>query len=142
MRVLRRDGLPGKSFLFLRTHLSVRFLPLRVIFLKLRLGSQGLCLKEKGGTITINGIRQQILYFIKEADPDSVPTAHQVRALATSVNFFQFMDFQALTHYTGWKSSKVFMKHYFKNIDALKFHAVAAGKIVSPSLPSSSLNCD
>ena len=44
--------------------------------------------REKGGTITINDIRQQILYFIKSADPVSVPKAHQVRALATSVNFF------------------------------------------------------
>ena len=89
--------------------------------------------REKGGTITINGIRQQILYFIKAADPDSVPTAHQVRAIATSVNFFQYMDFQALSHYTSWKSSRVFMHHYFKNIDALKFYAVVAGKVVVPS---------
>ena len=89
--------------------------------------------REKGGTITTAGIRQQILYFIKEADPDSVPTAHQVRAIATSVNFFQYMDFQALSQYTGWRSSRVFMRHYFKNIDALKFYAVAAGKVVSPS---------
>ena len=62
--------------------------------------------REKGGTISINGIRQQILYFIKEADPDSIPKAHQVRAIATSVNFFQHMDFPALTRYTGWKSHK------------------------------------
>ena len=89
--------------------------------------------REKGGTLTINGIRQQILYFIKEADPESVPKAHQVRAIATSINFFQFMDFQALTKYTGWKSTRVFMRHYFKNIDSLKFFAVAAGKVVAPS---------
>ena len=89
--------------------------------------------RERGGTLTINGIRQQILYLIKEVDPDSVPKAHQVRAIATSINFFQFMDFQALSQYTGWKSSRVFMRHYFKNIDALKFYAVAAGKVVTPS---------
>ena len=88
--------------------------------------------REEGGTITINGIRQQILYFIKEADPGSMPSPHQVRSVATSVNFFQYMDFQALSKYTGWKSSRVFMRHYFKNIDALKFHAVAAGKVVAP----------
>ena len=89
--------------------------------------------REKGGTLSINGIRQQILYFIKEADPDSVPKAHQVRAIATSTNFFQFMDFEALTKYTGWKSPRVFMRHYFKNIEALKFFAVAAGKVVTPA---------
>ena len=43
------------------------------------------------------------------------------------------MDFRALTQYTGWKSPKVFMRHYFKNIDSLKFYAVAAGKVVVPS---------
>ena len=88
--------------------------------------------REGGGTITIDGIRQQILYFIKEADPNSFPKVHDVRAIATSVNFFQHMNFQALTQYTGWKSSRVFMRHYFRNIDSLKFHAVAAGKVVVP----------
>ena len=72
--------------------------------------------RELGGTITIDGIRQQILYFIKEADPESIPKAHDVRAIATSVNYFHFMDFQALSEYTGWKSSRVFMKHYFENL--------------------------
>ena len=90
--------------------------------------------RENGGTLSINGIRQQILYFIKEADPASVPKAHQIRAMATSLNYFQYMDFSALTNYTGWKSSRVFMRHYLKNIDATKFHAVAAGKVIMPTL--------
>ena len=88
--------------------------------------------RELGGTLTIDGIRQQILYFIKEADPESIPKAHDVRAVATSVNYFHFMDFQALTEFTGWKSSRVFVKHYFKNLEALRFHTVAAGKVVPP----------
>ena len=86
--------------------------------------------RESGGTITIDGIRQQILYFIKEADLESIPKAHDVRAIATSVNYFHYMDFQALTEYTGWKSPRVFMKHYFKNLESLRFHTVAAGKVV------------
>ena len=99
--------------------------------------------RDKGGTITINGIRQQILYFIKEADPESIPKAHQVRAIATSINYFHHMDFKALTGYTGWKSPKVFMKHYFKNIDKLRFHTVAAGKVVPPNQsPHSTSNSD
>ena len=81
-------------------------------------------------------------FFINAADPDSVPTAHQVRAIATSVNFFQYMDFKALSHYTGWKSSKVFLRHYFRNIDVLKFYAVAAGKVVVPSQADSTLDED
>ena len=43
--------------------------------------------RQSGGTITIDGISQQILYFIKEADTESVPKAHDVRAIATSVNY-------------------------------------------------------
>ena len=56
--------------------------------------------RESGGTISIDGICQQILYFIKEADPESIPKAHDVRAIATSVNYFHFMDFQALSEYS------------------------------------------
>ena len=38
------------------------------------------------------------------------------------------MNFDDLKEYTGWKSPNVFMRHYFLNLDALKFHTVAAGK--------------
>ena len=69
-----------------------------------------------------------MLYFIKAAGPDSVLKGHRTRKVATSINYFQHMDFESLTRYTGWKSQKVFMKCYFQNLDALKFHAVAAGK--------------
>ena len=88
--------------------------------------------RESGGTLTIDGIKQQILYLIKEADPESIPKAHDVRAVATSINYFHFMDFQALTEFTGWKSMGVFVKHYFKNLEALRFHTVAAGRVVPP----------
>ena len=42
------------------------------------------------------------------------------------------MDFPALSEFTGWKSSGVFIKHYCKNLEALRFHTVAAGKVVPP----------
>ena len=42
------------------------------------------------------------------------------------------MDFASLQRYTGWKSRSVFMKCYFKALDAFKFHAVAAGRVVNP----------
>ena len=90
--------------------------------------------REKGGTISVNGIRQQILYFIKDADPSAIPKTHDVRKLATSLNFLNFMDFSALKRFTGWRSSKVFIRHYLKNVESLDFHAVAAGKVIQPSL--------
>ncbi|XP_068224886.1 uncharacterized protein [Palaemon carinicauda] len=35
-----------------------------------------LFIRERGGTITLKGIRQQILYFIKQANPESFPHVH------------------------------------------------------------------
>ena len=86
--------------------------------------------REGGGILTTKGVRQQILYFIKEAEPDSIPKGHDVRKVATSLNFFNFMNFQLLKHYIHWKSPGVFVKHYFKEIDRLRFSVVAAGKVV------------
>ena len=45
------------------------------------------------------------------------------------------MNFDALKEYTGWKSPRVFIKHYVIQIEALKFHTVAVGKIVHPDNP-------
>ena len=88
--------------------------------------------REAGGTLTTTGVRQQILYFIKDADPTSIPKGHDVRKVATSLNYFQNMNFQLLTDCTHWKSVRVFIKHYFKTIDALRFSVVAAGSVVPP----------
>ena len=35
-----------------------------------------------------------------------------------------------LRNYINWKSPGVFVKHYFKEIDKLRFSLVAAGKVV------------
>ena len=90
--------------------------------------------RERGGTLSVAGVRQQILYFIKKADPDSIPKGHEIRKIATSINYFQFMDFESLRKYTGWKSSKVFFKHYYKSLDALKFHVSAVGRVIPPTI--------
>ncbi|XP_068238901.1 uncharacterized protein [Palaemon carinicauda] len=91
-----------------------------------------LFVREQGGTISTQGIRQQILYFIKQANPESFPHAHDIRAVATSINYFQNMDFDELEKYTGWKSPMVFKRHYLKNLQALKFPTIAAGSVISP----------
>lgn len=82
----------------------------------------------------MKAIRQQILYFIKQANPDSVPKVHDIRAVATSTNYFHHMNFEDLTKYTGWKSPLVFKRHYLKSLEALKFTTVAAGSIVPSSI--------
>ncbi|XP_068232529.1 uncharacterized protein [Palaemon carinicauda] len=91
-----------------------------------------LFIREHGGTITLKGIRQQILYFIKQANPESFPHVHDIRAVATSINFFHHMKFDELSKYTGWKSPKVFKRHYLKPLEALRFATVAAGNVVPP----------
>ncbi|XP_068244294.1 uncharacterized protein [Palaemon carinicauda] len=91
-----------------------------------------LFIRENGGTITLKGIRQHILYFTKQANPESFPHVHDIRAVATSVNYFHHMNFDELTKYTGWKSPKVFKRHYLKPLEALKFATVAAGNVVPP----------
>ncbi|XP_068237580.1 uncharacterized protein [Palaemon carinicauda] len=91
-----------------------------------------LFIRENGGTITLKGIRQQILYFIKQANPASFPHVHDIRAVATSINYFRHMNFDELTKYTGWKSPAVFKGHYLKPLEALKFATVAAGNVVPP----------
>ena len=89
--------------------------------------------REEGGTLTVDGVRQKILYFIKAADPESWPTVHEVRKVATSLNYFEFMEFEDLKEYTGWKSQKVFYRHYLKSIEEVSLPTVAAGKVVKAS---------
>ena len=40
------------------------------------------------------------------------------------------MQFEPLKDYNGWKSDRVFFKHYLVETEQLKIRAVAAGKIV------------
>ena len=88
---------------------------------------------DTGSKLTLNQIRAKLLYFIKTADPTSVPAGHDVRKVATSINYFEFMDFADLCHYTGWKSPRVFYKCYLKQIGEVRHGLVAAGGIVRPA---------
>ena len=47
---------------------------------------------------------KKIVYFINQGDPSSGAAIHQVRKLAASLNFFQYLCFDDLKDYTGWKS--------------------------------------
>ena len=87
---------------------------------------------DQNKNMTIKQLRAKILYFIKRGDPDSVPQGHDVRKVATTINYFQYMSFQDLKSYTGWKSPKVFYKHYLKQIGAVARCVIAAGKKVNP----------
>ena len=80
--------------------------------------------------MSVDGVRQKIMYFIKAADPDSVPAVYEVRKTASSLNYFEFMEFEDLKEYTGWKSQKVFYRHYLRSIEEVSLLTVAAGKVV------------
>ena len=82
--------------------------------------------------LSIKQIRAKVLYFIQSADRGSNPLGHEVRKLASSVNFLQNMCFSDLQTYTGWKSSRVFFRHYLKPIEEVRHFMVAAGSVIRP----------
>ena len=44
------------------------------------------------------------------------------------------MNFKKLKEYVHWQFPGVFVKHYFKLIDDLRFTVVAAGEVVPPNV--------
>ena len=83
--------------------------------------------------LSIKQVRAKILYFIKAADPDSVPHGHDVRKVATTINYFHHMSFSDLQVVTGWKSPRVFFKHYLKQLEEVQHCLIAAGSLVTPA---------
>ena len=73
-----------------------------------------------------------MIYFVNRADPNGNFTVHQLRKVATSLNFIEYLDFESLKQYTGWKSPRVFYNHYLLNVEGASRPVVAAGNIVHP----------
>ena len=88
--------------------------------------------ETSGHDLTIKQLSQKIVYFIEGADPNQNANVHQIRSVATSLNFMKFLCFDELKSYTGWKSPRVFFKHYLKSISEISVPVVAAGKVVRP----------
>ena len=87
---------------------------------------------ETGKPLSPKDISGKVGYFVKRADPEGHFLGHDPRKVATSLNFWSHMSFEALQGYTGWKSPRVFFKHYFKKIEEIKRSLVAAGRVVQP----------
>ena len=83
-----------------------------------------------GSNLSIKQIRYKMGLLIKHADPLATWAGHDPRKVSTSLNFLHFMSFSDLQQYTGWKSPKVFFRHYLKNIQDVRHNVVAAGKVV------------
>ena len=87
---------------------------------------------SSGSTITVKQLRAKLLYFIKKADPESVPRGHDPRKIASSLAFMSNMNFAGLQAYTGWSRPSVFYKHYLRQIEDVRRSVVAAGVVLNP----------
>ena len=88
--------------------------------------------ETSGSPLSSDLLRAKVIYFVNRADPNGNLKVHQLRKVATSLNFTEYFDFEALKQYTGWKSPRVFYKHYLLNIGGAPTPAVAAGKVIHP----------
>ena len=85
--------------------------------------------ETSGHELSKKQLAQKIVFFIERADPNQHVHVHQIRNVATSVNFLKHLCFEDLTKNTGWKSPRVFFKHYFGPISLWSGPVVAAIKI-------------
>ena len=86
-----------------------------------------------GTPLSAFGLRREIVGIIKVSNPDSYPKTHDIRKLASSFAFFEDMAFTDLVEYTGWSSTRVFMKHYLKEVESLPLVCVTAGRVTVPA---------
>ena len=89
-----------------------------------------LFVKPSDGTdLPLNRLRWYLCKLIRLADPGSFPKVHDLRKVASSFAFFNFMDMQDICSLTGWSSFRVFRRHYLREIDAVRSSFVALGSV-------------
>ena len=66
--------------------------------------------------------------FIKLCNPGSFPKSHDVRKVSTSLAFLTYNDLQEIRQYTGWRSDRVFLRHYYTAIEDITRNIVVLGK--------------
>ena len=76
--------------------------------------------------LSVCALRVRLTSLIKRTNPQSVPKAHDVRKMASSLAFFTDMSYQCISQMTGWSSTAVFVKHYLSSIDSV-LHCVGFG---------------
>ena len=86
--------------------------------------------ETSGKQISIKNLGAKIIEFVNAADPHKKMSVHELRKIAASLNYFEFMKFSDIAKCTGWKSTRVFFKHYLKSIEDIHLLVVAAGKAV------------
>ena len=88
-----------------------------------------------GSNLSVKDLGAKIIEFVNTADPNKHVSVHYLRKIASSLNYFQYMEFSSLKTFTGWKSTRVFFRHYLVNVERLSLPVVVAGKVVVPDLP-------
>ena len=94
-------------------------------------GEQLFRCETTGKNISKKLLGAKIIQFVNAADPHKTMSVHMLRKIAASLNYFTFMNFEHIKMYTGWKSTRVFYKHYLRNIEQLSLPVVAAGKVIN-----------
>ena len=92
----------------------------------------------KPGTCTplsIKGLTQKMVALIMLANPDLFPHINDIRKYATTLAFLGDATLEELGRCTGWHSIRVFITHYHKRIEEVKFTLQAAGYIVPNNDP-------
>ena len=91
---------------------------------------------QTSSPLSIRGLTKRMVTLIREANPDSFPHVHDIRKYATTLAFLGGATLDDLSRYTGWRSIRVFWRHYKKSVEDLTFTVQAAGSVVAgpPSL--------
>ena len=84
-------------------------------------------------SITIRKLRWYMCKLIKLSNPESYPRTHDIRKMAASFAFFNQMSLEEICSFSGWRSLKVFRKHYLIDIEHLSSGTVVMGKPMHPS---------
>ena len=61
-----------------------------------------------GKEVSIRQLGAKIIEFVNATEPHKKMSVHMLRKIAASLNYFQFMKFEDIKKYTGWKSIRTF----------------------------------
>ena len=81
---------------------------------------------------SLAAMKCSVCSLIKEAQPSSMPRAHDIRKIATTLAFLNGMTVPELKKRTGWRSTNVFIKHYLKKLEEVASTCTIMGQVLSP----------
>ena len=85
--------------------------------------------------VSIQKLRLSLCKFIRMGDPGSFPKSHDLRKYASSFAFLSTMTSDRLCSLVGWKSIKVFKRHYLRKIQQVSAPFIAIGSRIQQRKP-------